>query len=39
MDMDEVDMSSSILTRKGGEFDDILRAFSSQRTRSHPEWF
>ncbi|KAJ7934213.1 hypothetical protein B0H13DRAFT_2494886 [Mycena leptocephala] len=40
MDVHEGDMPVPIiLARKGGEFDDILRAFSSPRTRSHPEWF
>jgi hypothetical protein len=39
MDVEEVDMSIRIPGRKGVEFDDILRAFSSPRTRPHPEWF
>jgi hypothetical protein len=40
MDVHEGDMPVPIiLARKGGEFDDILRAFSSPRTGSHPEWF
>jgi hypothetical protein len=39
MDVDEVDMLIRIPGRKGGEFDDILRALSSPRIRPHPEWF
>ncbi|KAJ7271581.1 hypothetical protein C8J57DRAFT_1319308 [Mycena rebaudengoi] len=35
MDVDEVDIPTPISARKGGEFDDILRAFSSPRTRAH----